>query len=524
MEKLNLRQSELFLSHEESLSEWNSIDLTNFVAFILHNESPLKHLKGTQVKYQYRKYVSESLVREKFGNTLHQVTESFCAADNYFINDGIMAILSNLYLRSTIGSKAVLPTKLHEFLKRVWKTELTSIGNNNEHKPINYLQPDDKERLMNLIYYIKSFLIPLYSKSWKKVSNICDANSAKVSSKIDSILSEIELEVTLQRLFITSNSTSTEYEIFFKLTCLNEFVVSIPNIDLFESEYYADFSNQNEYVQLVMCDTPDRQPLHNLLFANFEDCVYNYYTNNLAIQELCILQMTNKCSANDEYDCAEDDLNTNVSDNLHKSEISRAREQINIEMTQILYYIAGYTFHSTMCVLNSNTLKYGGIKSTLLNSLTVNYQTALNELHLPCELVKIREKNDDKLICVSENVFNIILEMELNVFQPFFSNLKLIVCLGNNSYAYLKHKLYQFEFHLKLQLLFENALQNLVECDFNLTLVLEHLCDKFVEHYANINAKEFTKYVMKKAELSNNIFKAVGVRVKILTNTLLEDE
>lgn len=474
-------------------------------------------------QYQLSKFIFEYELRTKIGTKLHDLSISFTLPTNKHFEQMIPSILTQVYHAFKLNNAItpLLPVEFETFLERVAETELSRRMNENHSY---YIQGDDM-RMLSFVIFIKQILLPFYADIFYMFTNMrynMETDTYSVGGDPVKIMSEIESQMAVKRLqFINDDSENAPYNHFINMTYVKDSILDVQNrLTLFPKHtiikpvcYYPSFVTE------VLLRN-NKTPLQKLIFAVFEDASFDCFLGQLGFSLQFGKQQPGISS----------DSNNNVN-NRSSGSNDQVEDDIDIfamtnEMRNIIYYLCGASVHAILEL--SDTLEFdrmngGKVVKLLKNKLTLLKEDAV-EQNLPCTLVTSRSHSH--LLYVSESVFDVLYKIELEIFNPILSDMRMFAEVGNKFMEFVEMRLHELEFKFEFTSILINAIS-----DVDTTLKLGtrfptvlHFCDKltdkFFDFYLNIVAKQFAKSVMSSLKLNIDPLRSMKFRLGVLANLI----
>jgi hypothetical protein len=360
------------------------------------------------------------------------------------------------------------------------------------------------------IVFIKQYILPEYSKLWNDFTDIKYDSNLTLNVSADKLLPEIESRMCMERSKFMTNRHDL-FQAFTTRTFIKQSVICVDIFDLYPRILFGETSVVlfPSYVWEV-CLNNNKVLLCKALFTALEQSVWDIYISTLAIESVYLFKSPSFAAT----------------DNSNNIDSQEEIQSVNVLMQNILYYICGSSFHAMLCILHSEyfgaAVDMSMLEAKLREHLTVaNYSTVI-ALNLPASKIMEKEKIHGRLICVNRQIFDIILDIETNIFSNVLNDMRLLAVFGSNLLSYVKAEIYNHGYASKLEDLFSPVVFISSQNDtlFDHIKIVKQLSAKFIDFYCNVMARDYVTNIMSKMELGSNPLRSVSFRLGVLTNTL----
>jgi hypothetical protein len=210
----------------------------------------------------------------------------------------------------------------------------------------------------------------------------------------------------------------------------------------FSLEIQENYRVKPLYIREIFINN-NKNPFTKLIFKAFELSAYQYYKDNVGTKGVHFsdfgLKKNNKLNDKINENNNENETALNSLDSLtYKSILSTEDGSYVLSKyaKSIYYYLCGYGFKSAISVLNRNDKFESHVYNTLKSTCVMNFSDAA-KCNLPVTTILEREKIPGSLCCISSELFELFLEMEIKLLGNLFTDYRYMAYLGNDYIDYV---------------------------------------------------------------------------------------
>ena len=489
--------------------EWKKVSTKGYITAILNQiknseDTAFANLNVGQLRRQYNSYLSTLNLRKEIGLAAYDTTTQMI--DGTFGDHFITEIL--LSLRKLTNK---IHPRLSSLLPKTFSTFLDRIAIHYDDQSI-LLSDIDKAHIKSFSIFNQKILIRIYRKLWGSILTIEQGELAKGGThNIDSILSDYELTLLEYRISQCNDNKSDIWNIFFSIPILKESIGEPTDIKVMYPDYDAQFLNMYPiWLKAIVGENgsiESKLALQKCIIGMYEMLVYEYYCKAFGLQRYCDdinsikdieKELKDPDNKDEDYDSDGSDNNGNREDVDDRLELT-----YNNNVSSIIYYISCAAYRKMTGVLLN---KYTPAQETLLiNRLHKSFlllPSAAEREKLPISRVKQNEKILNKLLYINRTLFDIMISIEKEILEKWFSNTKVLIILCNDFSETLRFKVKNMsDGYVELETMILSAFidDEEIQKEFNdeeIKSIVQLLLNKFIDYYINTACGDFNKKVI----------------------------